>query len=507
MIWCLGQAPPAPRLSEVSLRFVFAFILIASAALPAQTQTTPSPAGRSTTIAFANLRTRTEGWQFFPAPPVTSSYGYGQSLLRFGFAQNLTRWDWRIELAQATIFDAPSGAISSVAAQGQLGLGASYYAANGAAYPAALFVKQAFLRYNFDQHDKNLRLGRFEFFEGMEMEQKNPALAWLQANRVAQRLVGNFGFTNAQRSFDGIDAHLGQGAWDLTAMAGRGDQGVFNMNGNPELNVDIQYLAFSRRQWKQRLVWRGFAIGYHDGRTGIVKTDNRPLTARQADHGNIRIGTYGGDLLTLIPAGAGEFDLVGWGALQNGRWGAQQQRAGAAAAEGGYQFLRLASTPWIRAGWFWSSGDNNPSDNTHATFFELLPTPRNYARLPIYNLMNLKDAFAQIIDRPARHWDLRGDLHWVQLASKNDLWYQGGGAFDNKVFGFVGRPSGGAASLVSMADVSADWHPDPHWDLGLYYAHAWGKSVVASIYPQNRNAQFAFLELTYHWSAPLPARR
>ena len=41
-------------------------------------------------------------------------------------------------------------------------------------------------------------------------------------------------------------AHYGAGTWDLTAMAGRADQGVFNMNGNPELNVDLQYLAFTQ---------------------------------------------------------------------------------------------------------------------------------------------------------------------------------------------------------------------------------------------------------------------
>jgi hypothetical protein len=286
-------------------------------------------------------------------------------------------------------------------------------------------------------------------------------------------------------------------------MAGRADQGVFNMNGNPELNADIQYLAFSKHEWKDRFVWRAFAIGYHDGRTGITKTDNRPLVTRQADHANIRIGTYGGDFLTVIPAGPGQFDLVGWGALQNGQWGPQEQRSSAAAVEGGYQLLHVGSTPWIRGGWFRSSGDNDSTDNKHGTFFELLPTPRGYARLPLYNLMNIQDEFVQIIDRPARQWELRSDLHWLQLTSKNDLWYQGGGAFDNKVFGFTGRPSNGASSLTSVADISADWHPNPHLDLGAYYSYGWGKTVVAGIYPENRNAQFGFVEAAYHWNSIL----
>jgi hypothetical protein len=276
------------------------------------------------------------------------------------------------------------------------------------------------------------------------------------------------------------------------------------MNGNPELNVDIQYLAYSKYDWHDRFLWRVFAIGYHDGRTGIAKTDNRPLPVRQADHDNIRVGTYGGDFLTAIPAGPGQFDFVGWGALQNGQWGHQDQRSGAAAAEGGYQLLHVATTPWLRGGWWRSSGDNNAGDNKHGTFFELLPTPRGYARIPIYNLMNLKDEFVQIVDRPRKQWELRSDLHWLQLTSGKDLWYQGGGAYDNKVFGFTGRPSNGHTSFTSVADISSDWHATSHLDINAYYGHGYGKSVIGKIYPESRRAQLGYLELIYHWSRPPP---
>ena len=455
--------------------------------------------------AFVYERARGVGWEWFDAPPYDNSYGYGESLLRFGVSQSLAHWDWKLEISQPTILDAPSNAVSPVSAQGQLGLGASYYAANGNnSWPVAAFLKQGFIRYDAAA-DQNVRLGRIEWVEGVETKPKNPTLAWLQPNRVAQRLVGNFGFTVAQRSFDGIDAHYGKGSWDLTTMFGRADQGVFNMNGNPEINVDMQYLAYTKSDWSNRFLWRVFAIGYHDGRTGLTKTDNRPAAVRATDHHNIRIGTYGGDFLTAIPAGSGQFDVVGWGALQDGRWGMQQQRAGAAAVEAGYQFLHVASTPWIRVGWWRSSGDNNPNDNTHGTFFELLPTPRNYARTPIYNLMNLKDEFVQIIDRPTKKWELRSDLHWVQLTSGRDLWYQGGGAYDNKVFGFTGRPANGFTSFTNLADISSDWHATPHLDVNLYYGHGWGKTVVQKIYPAGQTAQLGYLELVYHWDSPFSA--
>jgi hypothetical protein len=465
-------------------------------------QTSPSKSTSHPVTFFVYERARGLGWDWFKAPP-DNTYGYGESLLRFGLSQTLTHWDWRLEITQPTILEAPNTAVSSNTAQGQLGLGASYYAANGNnSWPAAAFLKQGYARYSFDT-DKNLRVGRFEFFDGQEVKPKNATLAWLQPNRVAQRLVGNFGFTNAQRSFDGIDAHYGQGTWDLTAMAGRSDQGVFNMNGNPELNVDVQYLAYTKSDFGSHLLWRVFAVGYHDGRTGIAKTDNRPLAVRQQDHKNIRLGTYAADFMTAVPAGPGQFDFVGWGALQNGQWGKLDQHAGAIDLEAGYQLTHVATTPWLRGAWWRGSGDNNNADSKNGTFNQLLPTPRVYARFPFFNLMNLSNASVQLIDRPKKTWELRSDVQWMQLTSGKDIWYQGGGAFDNKVFGFTGRPSNGHTSFASTWDISSDWKAKKWLDVNGYYSYAWGKTAIASDYPQGRNAQLAYVELIFHWDTPL----
>ncbi|HUY82268.1 MAG TPA: alginate export family protein [Acidobacteriaceae bacterium] len=484
-------------------KIIAALLVCAASALPAITQTAPAPAHP---VRFNLIyRARAEGWQWFAAPPASNTYAYVDSLLRLSLSQSVQYWDWKLELSQPAILDAPSSAVAP-GAQGQLGLGATYYAANGNnAYPAAAFLKQAFLRYHLGgpHSDKNIRIGRFEFFGGMETHPHNPTLLWLQTRRIQQRLLGNFGFTNAQRSFDGVDAHYGSGSWDITAMAARADQGVFNMNGNPELNVDAQYLAFTQNAAHGHLLWRAFAIGYHDGRTGLTKTDNRPLPVRQADHHNIRLGTYGGNLIAEAPAGPGQLDFLFWGAYQNGSWGTQSDSANAAAVEAGYHLTRVRTAPWLRTGWFRSSGDNNPSDNKHTTFFQLLPTPRGYARLPFFNLMNNTDEFVSAIDKPAKKLALRSDLHWLQLTSSKDLWYLGGGALDNKVFGFVGRPSNASTSLGTLADISADWAASRSLSVGLYYGYAWGKTVVAAIYPTGRNAQFAYAEMDYHWGAPL----
>jgi len=473
------------------------FVMCSSIALhPGYSQSRMS---RNSSLSFFIYdRTRVDAWKWPEAPPEENSYGYVESLLRLGVAQRIHRWDWELELAQPAVLDVPDKAVSPVSAQGQLGLGGTYYASNGNnTEPATAFFKQGFLRYGGESGQ--IRLGRFEFFDGQEIQPKNPTLAWLQTNRIVQRLIGNFGFSNAQRSFDGLDAHIGSGAWNLTAMAARSDQGVFNMNGNPELNVDLQYLAFTRPELKGHLLWRAFGAGYHDGRTFVTKTDNRALAVRASDHGNIRIGTYGIDAIAAVPAGPGQIDLLFWGALQNGSWGALAHRADAVAVEGGYQVTRLRSAPWLRGGWFRSSGDNNATDTTHNTFFQMLPTPRVYARLPFYNLMDSTDDFVEVMDKPTKWLALRSDLRWLKLTSPHDLWYQGGGAFDDKVFGFTGRPANNASSLASLVDVSADCRVTQNVSLNFYYAYAQGKRVMAAIYAADHNLQYGYVELVYHW--------
>lgn len=483
------------------LTSVLVLSVVSSGAIEVYPQT-PQKGTRPVSVTVYD-RTRVDSWQWFAAPPQSETYGYVESLLRVGVSQAIGRVDWQLELSQPSVLGTPSDAVSPVAAKGQMGLGATYYASNGNNSNAATaFLKQGFVRYHFAGNDRNVRLGRFEFFDGQETQPKNTTLAWLQTNRIAQRLIGNFGFSTGQRSFDGLDAHLGHGSWDLTTMAARADQGVFNMNGNPELNVDLQYLAFSKHDFGQHVLWRVFALGYHDGRTGIAKTDNRALAVRQAEHSNLRVGTYGGDLLADVPTGSGDFDFLAWGVLQNGRWGVLDQHSKAGALEGGYRLTHVASAPWLRGGYFYGSGDTNPSDSHHETFFQVLPTPWIYAQFPFYNLMNNKDGFVQIMDRPSKRLDLRGSVHWVQLASSKDLWYLGGGAYDNKVFGYVGRPSNGNTSLASVADIYASWQAAKSVTMNFYYAHANGKSTVGSIYPADRNGQFGFAELVYRWGEP-----
>lgn len=50
-----------------------------------------------------------------------------------------------------------------------------------------------------------------------------------------------------------------------------------------------------------------------------------------------------------------------------------------------------------------------------------------------------------------------------------------------------------------VCDISADYQVTRSFSTTLYYGHAWGKGVVAAIYPKDANGQYVFLETNCHF--------
>ena len=449
-----------------------------------------------------NWRTRVEGWDWFQGSAGNNNYALGHSLLRLGIGQQSTRFDWNVEIAQATIFGLPSDAVVA-APQGQLGLGGTYYAANGNhTNNAYVFLKQGFLVLKAPSEGARFKLGRFEYFDGLEVKPKDPVLATLIATRIAHRLISNFGFSAVQRSFDGAQFAWDDGPNNVTLLAARPTRGVFQVDGMGELDIDTYYGAYTRSVATSHSAGelRVFALGYIDHRTTVLKTDNRPQAVRAADIGKIEIATYGADYAHVLhTAAAGTFDALAWGVYQGGSWGALSQHAGAFVGEFGWHPPVASVKPWLSAGYSFGSGDGNPNDTRHGTFFQVLTTPRLYARFPFYNMMNNEDFYGTLDLHPLSRLSIRSEAHALRLANAEDLWYLGGGAFQRKTFGYTGRPGGGARSLANVWDISADYQITHSFSTTLYYGHAWGKSVIDHIYPQNPNGQFAYLETNFRF--------
>lgn len=455
---------------------------------------TPQPIKIGGFTVSGSIRGRYENWNWFDTPGFDDSYGFEGVLGRVAIARNSKKLDVLGELAVPALFNLPDNAIAP-APRGQLGLGANYRAASRT-QDASIFPKQGFARFKFGQgNTTGLRLGRFEFWDGSEATPKNPTLAALKRDRINHRLLGNFGFSHVGRSFDGaqLSATRSGGVFNLMAM--RPTEGVFQLNGLGEVNgVDIAYASFTRPAKTSE--YRVLAAYYRDDRSAplSVKVDNRPAAARTADRQDISVATLGGHYIKTL----GAADLLAWGALQGGDWGNLSHRAGAFALEAGYQPTNRKLSklrPWLRVGLNKSSGDGDATDGDHETFFPMVYTPRIYARTPIYNSMNNDDLFASLILRPNPKLSARLDARRIRLSDSRDLWYSGGGAFQDQSFGYAGRPSGGSKNLGNLLDISLDYNVSPQSAVGLYFGHFAGGRVIKNIYADN-SLNYAYLELT-----------
>ena len=432
-----------------------------------------------------SVRLRAENWGWFETPGYDDSYLFFGSLIRASAAQQRERFDWQAEIAQPALLALPDRSVAP-APQGQLGFGGTYFAANGGdENEASIFIKQAAVRFKWPGH--SIRAGRFEFIDGTEVAPKNAGLAAVKTSRVNHRLIGNFGFSHVGRSFDGLQYVHTRPTLNFTALAVRPTVGAFDLSGMEEIE-DVTLVYGSVTHSAANSDARVFVIGYNDERA-VLKTDNRPQAVRAADRGAVDIVTVGGHYL----AAAGPFNLLGWAAFQSGEWGALDHGATAIDLEAGYNLGGPMNTS-VRGGVFRSSGDDDPGDGDHGTFFQILPTPRVYARFPFYNAMNSTDLFVAAAMKPTPKLTLASEIHRLRLSESSDLWYSGGGAFQEQTFGFAGRPSGGNSELALVADLNIDYALTSKTTFTLYFAAAKGDDVVDSIYA-GRSATMAYFEV------------
>jgi alginate export protein len=427
-----------------------------------------------------SIRARVEDWHWFDARPAEKNYTYGAAVLRLNLGRTGKRMDWQVDATFPLFVNLPRNAVASEP-QGPVGYGGDYFLVNGKRNIAAASLRQAFLTMKSADARWRLRMGRFEFADGAEAVPPDPNLAALKRDRINQRLIATFSY--ALRSFDGALVTYDRPHSNLTAVAARLVEGSFQLRAFKEIDVDLYYGAYSRyfSGVKASTEARLFLLHYHDGRS-VSKVDNRPQHTLDMDRQPIRLTTPGAHLISSIPVGPGTAELLVWGAGQFGQWGSQAHSAAEIAAETAYRFSTRMQ-PSIRVGYFRSTGDGNPNDTHHNTFFQVLSTPRAYAKLPFYILMNVDDRFLQLRAAATSRLALRSEVHSVRLSNARDLWYDGGGAFQRETFGYLGRPSGSSTALGTSLDLGADYTLSSTTTLSLYGGIMRGDAVPAFVFP------------------------
>lgn len=449
------------------------------------------------TATFANL-TRVESWSFFAPYPAAApgqlagnaDYTFIGDRAELGVRVAGRRFDFGGAFNYVRLENVPTGAIGP----GGLGVGAFYFAATGLSYSYQLYLSELFLRVSARDDRSSATLGRMSFASGAEFTSEDPSLDHLKRERLQSRLVGNFEWSYYQRRFDGVRVDIARPAWHVTAAALLPTQGGFEESTNLSMpNVQVATASYTRKKAGE---FQAFGTLYRDRRELVAVVDNTLSPDRPVD---VTIAALGGSHARITPTRSGELDTVLWGAVETGDWYGQSHRAASVAAEVGHRWPGVAGRPWLRAGYLWASGDGDPADDRHGTFFQMLPSSRKYALSATYAQMNLTDAFVQAAFEP-RGVKTRIEVHAVGLASGQDLWYHGSGATAStgRYFGFSGRAAGGHSRLGTLLEGLVDVPLKTYWSVNAYVGTMWGGGVVTHNFSGDR-LTFWYLENVFRF--------
>lgn len=439
-------------------------------------------------------------WRYFDpaAPGGDPDYGLFSNRLRFGLLLEQKTWSAEASLQYVKQFSLPDDAAGTPG--GVLGPGAAYFVHNGSKSPDSLYIKYLNVTlHNLAQTGLDVTIGRFNYGSGTETLTGNGKIDWLKKTRLDARLIGGFEWSIYQRSFDGIRAGWTHDNGHLSFAAFRPTQGGFEASANKRIdNLDVVATTYTVRPG---LIIPDAEIQFfnyylNDERRVAERVDNsgRGSSGRQ----DLAFHTTGGHLVATRKFGPGSADFLLWGAYQHGDWFEQYHKAAAVAIEAGYQFTSAPWRPWLRAGVFRSTGDDDPADRDHETFYQILPTVRKYSFTTTNNLMNNRDYHIQLLLSPVKKLSVRTDLHFLELDESADLWYGGAGATQasGNIQGFSGRPSGNHDYLGTSLEFTANYQLSDNINLHAFYGHVFGGKVIKNNFADDDDLDFLFLETT-----------
>lgn len=334
-----------------------------------------------------------------------------------------------------------------------------------------------------------LRVGRQDMKLGTEALQEEPDWRYLKAARLGERLVGTVGWSHAERAFDGVDAGWKVGGHLLHAFGAQPTTGVFAVDDAYE---PLRELRFGGASWT---VLRDTWLPHTElGLFGLYYDDERDPEDGGLAAGDVEIYTLGGHWLGVYPLGPGKVDVVLWAAGQLGDFADLDHRAAAGIAEVGYRLPELPGKPWLRVGVNAASGDGQPDDGDHHTFFNGLPTNHlYYGFADQLAFQNLVDSFLQLRLAPHPWVAVNAFVHGFWLASRDDARYAGTGAFDRNVFGYTAQASGGQRDVGTEFDLVVT--VTPHRSVTLEGGFAWLEGGDVFRNATDRDVLFGYLSL------------
>ncbi len=255
-------------------------------------------------------------------------------------------------------------------------------------------LQQAYLQYNIG--DFAIRLGRQELVYGN------------------QRLLGNLGWKDVARTFDGVKAMFKGDAWkfDLFAVHPADIVNMTPSSASPQGSALIT--------WEDRRLIGGYGTYSLNAKTGLDAylinwSDNQRVAA--ASQGR-NINTYG-----LRGFGQwGGVDATAEAVFQSGDWNnTTKQSASAFAIKTGYSFDAWKTRIGIE--YDYSPGDAKTDPKTHKNFvFPFHTNHALYGEMDRFSWANMKDLVLSFKTKPIAPLTLKANVHFLSLDKAQGDW-------------------------------------------------------------------------------------
>ncbi len=451
-----------------------------------------------------NSFVKNEYWNWFEGPSPDSEYDYGYQRTRLNFKYTTPRWTGFVQPQLVNMFGLPDNACKPPP-EGPSGMGCLYYNHNGNTAPWNIGVHQAYIDvHGTDKKGFSFKFGRLEYSDGLEVLRKSDGKHFnmLKKIRLGDRLISPFGWSAFSRAFDGTVMQYDQENTNVTASFFFPTQGGWERNIDQtidDIRISTVTVTSKRGSYIPGMEVAGFYYNYQDLRDVTQRVDNTGQTYAPSVDMNIHM--FGGHAVGTWDIGPGTMDLLLWGGGQFGKWYELYHNAYAFDVEGGYQFTNMPAKPWVRVGYYIGTGDGDPNDGKHGTFFQMAPGTRKYNLLPFCDLMNVEDFFIQLIAQPRKKLTTRLEYHVWRLENANDRWYMGSGPTQKhgKIFGYIGRPSSGRSNLAQELDFMVNYNVNPHLKAIACYSRVFGEGVVKGVYTKDGNADYASAKIVFEF--------
>ena len=447
-----------------------------------------------------NSTFRYENWNYFKFGNHQNSYTfYAMKLKPFAKVVFSNGVSLGLGLNMVGLANLPHDAVT-INPAGPLGWGANYYLSNSLLNNSTitgLIVRE--LSVGYKTKNFSFKIGRFSFSDGVELSDfYSKDLIFLKNTRASERLIGPLGFTYAERAFDGLNlSYNPKSNISLNLGYFHPTFGAFEIStANRTIQkVTVTYFSYNLA-FDKNTDFRLFFVNYDDDRN-LVKPSNT-----SGIEGKTNISTIGLHFIKIIENKNYSLDFVGWYSYQWGKWGQLDNssnllkiihRAYAFDIELGYKLNSINFKPHFRISYFHGSGDSNPLDNKHETYFIFLYNGRKFALFPFYNQQNLNDLTFQLIFSSGKNSKIRMDYSILSLDKEEDGWYTGSGALNNSSFGIVYKPSLGSKKIANVFSFAINYDFTNKSSISLFYSIADGKDIIRKIYHSSK-ASYFFIE-------------